>query len=111
MIKKHTELFPADIIVFNGKTGSASFVTVKDKGTYFVPAREEMKLDGIKIPVKRHEPFIFSESKLLSVEGSSRIIRLSLNRIKTQQTCYISEFNMHKYFGKPENPKKFLEGY
>tara|TARA_Y100000034_G_C6588031_1_gene255336 strand:- start:210 stop:545 length:336 start_codon:yes stop_codon:yes gene_type:complete len=109
MAKQHIELFSGDVIIFNKKSGSASFVTVKNKGTYFVPSKEEMKLDGLKIPIKRNEPFIYTDLKLLSVSGKNRIIRLSLNRIKTQQVCYISEFNMHKYFARPENPEKYLQ--
>ena len=105
---KYVELKTGDIILFVKKSGKGSFTTIKDKGTYFMPAKKETRLNGVKIPVARNEPFIFTGSKLLHVKGRHRIVRIELTRIKTKQTCYISEYNLHKYFSKPENQLSYM---
>lgn len=107
-MKKYVELKTGDIILFTKNSGTGSFTTVADKGTYFMPAKKETRLNGTKIPINKNEPFIFTGSKLLYVKGKHRIIRIELTRIKTKQTCYVSEYNMHKYFSRPENQLSYI---
>lgn len=111
MTKKYSELRKGDIIIFNKSSGSASFTTIKEKGSYFTPALKQTRLSGVAIPIKRNEPFIYSGCKLLHAEGTSRTTRIEFTRVKTNQTCYLSEYCMHLYFVKPEDQTKWLEGY
>lgn len=110
-MSKYVELRTGDIILFVKKSGTGSFTTVPDKGTYFMPAKKETRLNGAKIPIAKYEPFIYTGSKLLYVKGKERIIRIELTRLKTKQTCYVSEYNMHKYFGRPENQLSYINNY
>jgi hypothetical protein len=111
MINKHSELYKGDIVIFNSKSGTASFTTIKNKGTYFTPSKIETRLDGIVIPIKKHEIFMYIGNELLCDSSKNRAIRLSFTRAKTNQNCFLSEFYMHKYFVKPEDQTKFLEEY
>lgn len=109
MLNKYSELQRGDIIVFNKSSGSASFTTIEKKGTYFTPAKKQTRLDGISIPIKKHELFMYSGYTLLSANSKERMIRISITRLKTNQSCFLSEFYMHKYFVKPKNQAKLLE--
>jgi hypothetical protein len=100
---KNIEIKEGDIIIFKSKSGSASFVKVDDKGIYFKPAKEGMNLDGIKFPIKRNEAFVYNNVKVLEVKGACRVLRIELTRLKTGQSCYLSEDHFHNYFVKPEN--------
>ena len=108
---KYVELKTGDIITFIKKSGKGSFTTMQNKGTYFMPAKKETRLNGVKIPIAQNEPFIFTGSKLLHVEGKYRMIRIELTRIKTKQTCYISEYHLHQYFSRPENQLSYIKNY
>ena len=106
---KFVEIRKGDVIVFNSKTGNGSFVNIKNKGAYFMPAKKETRLDGQKMPIKRNEPFIFLGSEVLEAKGSTRTLKIVLTRLKTNQTCYISEYYLHKYFSKPENQSYYVQ--
>ena len=109
MLSSHSELRRGDIIIFNKSSGSASFTTIEKKGTYFTPAKRQTRLDGFAIPIKKHELFMYSGYTLLSSNSKERMIRISITRLETNQSCFLSEFYMHKYFVKPKNQAKLLE--
>lgn len=111
MTKKYSELRKGDIVIFNESSGSASFTAIKEKGSYFTPALKQTRLNGISLPIKKNEPFIYAGYKLLHSEGCNRTTRIEFTRVKTNQTCYLSEFCMHKYFAKPEDQTNWLEEY
>lgn len=108
---KFVEMRTGDIIIFKEKSGKASCVQLDNNNTYFVPAKEEMRLSGKKIPIKKNEPFVFTGSEILEAKGSTRVLKISLTRIKTSQECYITEFNLHKYFAKPENHLPYVQSW
>jgi hypothetical protein len=106
---KFVEIRKGDVIVFNSKSGTGSFVNLKNKGIYFMPAKKETRLDGQKFPIKRNEAFIFSGYELLEAKGSTRTTKIILTRVITNQTCFISEYYLHKYFSKPENSSHYVQ--
>jgi len=107
--KKWVEVKNSDIVVFTGKTGTASFTTIKDKGTYFMPAKIGMRLDGYKIPIMQNEPFIYSGYNELGEDRKNNIVKISMIRLKTNQSCSISYYNFQKYFSKTDQPRSFIE--
>ncbi len=109
MQKKWVEVKNSDIVVFTGKTGTASFTTIKDKGTYFMPAKIGMRLDGYKIPIMQNEPFIYSGYNELGEDRKNNIVKISMIRLKTNQSCSISYYNFQKYFSKTDQPRSFIE--
>jgi len=108
---KLIEIRKGDIVIFNKKTGAGSFVLLKNKGNYFMPSKKETRLDGQKLPVKFNEPFVYLGYEILEVKGTTRTIKISLNRMKTNQPCFISEYHLYKYFSKPENHLPYVENY
>ena len=50
---KYVEIRKGDIIIFNKKTGTGSFVNIKGKGNYFMPSKKEIRLDGQKLPIRQ----------------------------------------------------------
>ena len=108
---KFVEIRSGDIVIFKEKSGKGSFVQLDNNDIYFVPAKKEMRLSGKKMPIRRNEAFVFSGSTVLETKGSTRIVKINLTRLKTGQTCYVSEFNLHKYFAKPENHLPYVENY
>jgi hypothetical protein len=110
-MNKYVEIRKGDIIIFNSVSGSGSFVSIKNKGNYFMPAKKEIRLDGQKLPVKRNEPFIYVGSELLEAKGATRMVKIILTRIKTNQECALNEYQLHRYFAKPENYTSYVENY
>lgn len=111
MRKKHAELYSGDIIVFNKSTGAGFIVEIENKGVYFTPAKKGMQLKGNTSIVENNEYFIYNGYKLLSTKGADRLIRINLTRLSTNQLCYITEFDMHKYFAKPERLPSNIESH
>ena len=109
MKKKWVEIKNGDVVLFTGKTGTASFTTLKDKGTYFMPAKKGMRLDGYKIPILKNEPFIYNGYTELGEERKSCIVKINITRLKTNQICSLSYYNFQKYFSLTEDPRGFLE--
>jgi hypothetical protein len=95
------EIRKSDIIVFNRKTGSASFVNVLKKGNYFMPSKINMNLNGVKLVISYLEKFVFVSFETLK-ENAPRILRIELLRIDTGETCFISENDMCRYFALDE---------
>jgi|TARA_B100000902_G_C27106159_1_gene811250 hypothetical protein len=108
---KYVEIRKGDIIIFNSKSGSGSFVYLRNKGNYFMPAKRELRLDGQKLPIKLNEPFVYLGSEVLETKGATRMVRISLTRLKTNQACIVNEYHLHKYFSKPENHLPYVENY
>tara|TARA_Y100000310_G_scaffold207810_1_gene208330 strand:- start:2699 stop:3013 length:315 start_codon:yes stop_codon:yes gene_type:complete len=96
------EIRKSDIIVFNKKSGCASFVNVLRKGNYFMPAKINMHLNGIKSAISYLEKFVFVNFEILK-ENAPRILRIELLRINTGETCFISENDMFRYFSLDES--------
>ena len=84
MQKKWVEIKIGDVVLFMGKTGTASFTTLKDKGTYFMPAKTGMRLDGYKIPVLKNEAFIYNGYTEL---GDDR--KTCVNRINIRESYFL----------------------
>tara|TARA_B100001989_G_C24321753_1_gene355522 strand:- start:287 stop:619 length:333 start_codon:yes stop_codon:yes gene_type:complete len=110
-MKRFVEIRKGDVILFNQESGRGSFVNIKNKGIYFMPAKKQTRLDGQKLPIKKNEPFIFLGSEILNVSGSYRMLKVMLTRMKTNQTCFITEYHLHQYFSKPENHIPYVENY
>ena len=108
---RFVELRKGDIIIFNRESGKGSFVNIKNKGNYFMPAKKQTRLDGQKLPIQKDEPFIFLGSEILKVSGSYRMLKVILTRMKTNQSCYITEYHLHQYFSKPENHTPYVQRY
>jgi len=92
------ELKKGDLVIFNKKSGTGSFVKVNDKGLYFMPAKKDMRLDGIKLPIRQNEVFVYTGYKVLDVTKKSRVIKINLLRESTNQLCSLSENDLHNYF-------------
>ena len=108
---RFVEIRKGDVIIFNKESGKGSFVNIKNKGTYFMPAKKQTRLDGQKFPIQKNEPFIFLGSEVLEVTGPNRMLKVMLTRMKTNQTCYITEYHLHQYFSKPENHMPYVQNY
>ena len=109
MQKKWVEIKIGDVVLFMGKTGTASFTTLKDKGTYFMPAKTGMRLDGYKIPVLKNEAFIYNGYTELGDDRKTCVIRINITRLKTNQVCSLSMYSFQKYFSKTDDPRSFIE--
>ena len=108
---RFVEIRKGDIIIFNKETGTGSFVYLKNKGNYFMPSKKQTRLDGQKLPVKIHEPFVYLGCEVLETKGPTRMVKICLNRMKTNQTCFVNEYHLHQYFSKPENHLPYVENY
>ena len=93
----YRELREGDVIIFYSKSGSGSFVNVKDKGNYFVPSKKGFKLEGQKKPVSKWEKFVYVGNEVLRSD-IPRIVKMSLVRVSTGESCFISEDDMLSYF-------------
>tara|TARA_Y100000310_G_C20406969_1_gene680119 strand:+ start:232 stop:588 length:357 start_codon:yes stop_codon:yes gene_type:complete len=107
--KKWDEVRRGDIVLFTGKTGAASFTTLKDKGTYFMPAKIGMRLDGYKIPILRNEAFIYNGYTELGNDRKTNVVRINVVRLKTNQSCSLSMYSFQKYFAKTNESRSFIE--
>jgi hypothetical protein len=96
------ELKKGDLVIFNRKSGSGSFVKVVDKGLYFMPAKKDMRLDGLKFPIRQNEVFVYMGYKVLykslDIVENDRVIKINLLRETTNQVCSLSENDLHNYF-------------
>ena len=109
MQKKWVEIKNGDVVLFTGKTGTASFTTLKDKGTYFMPAKIGMRLDGYKIPILKDEAFIYNGYTELGDDRKTCVVRINIMRLKTNQACSLSMYSFQKYFSKTDEPRSFIE--
>ncbi len=109
MQKKWVEIKNGDVVLFTHKTGTASFTTIKDKGTYFMPAKIGMRLDGYKIPILKEEAFIYNGYTELGEDRKTCIVKIDITRLKTNQMCSLSYHNFQKYFSKTDDPRSFIE--
>ena len=98
MKPKFIELKTGMIILFKGKTGSASFTEIPDKGIYFTPTKKGLQLNGTRKPIIQHEKFIFTGSEVLHAKGSTRTIKIFLTRIETGEHCFTTESQLWQYF-------------
>jgi len=92
------ELKKGDLVIFNRKSGSGSFVKVLDKGLYFMPAKKDMRLEGLKFPIRQNEVFVYTGYKVLDIAKNDRVIKINLIRESTNQICSLSENDLHNYF-------------
>lgn len=92
------ELKKGDLVIFNKKSGAGSFVKVNEKGLYFMPAKKDMRLDGLKFPIRQYEVFVYMGYKVLDVTKNNRVIKINLLRESTNQICSLSENDLHNYF-------------
>ena len=76
-----------------------------------MPAKKQTRLDGQKLQIQKDEPFIFLGSEILKVSGSYRMLKVILTRMKTNQSCYITEYHLHQYFSTPENHTPYVQRY
>ena len=93
----YRELKPSDVVVFNSESGTGSFVKVKNKGIYFMPAKKGLRLEGEVKPISKGERFIYIDYEILKRE-SPRILRMSLMRQNSGEKCFISENDLFNYF-------------
>jgi hypothetical protein len=107
--KKWVEIKNGDVCIFTGKTGTASFTTIKNKGTYFMPAKIGMRLDGYKIPITENEPFIYNGYTELGKDRKENLIKIDVVRLKTNQACSMSYYDFRKYFSKTDHSRSFIE--
>ena len=98
MKSKFIELKNGMVILFKGKTGSASFTNIKDKGIYFTPTKKDLQLKGERKPIIQYEKFIFTGSKVLHAKGSTRTVKISLIRLETNEHCFVTESQLWQYF-------------
>lgn len=103
------EIRKGDSIVFKRKTGKGSVVFTESNGNYFMPAKIGMRIKGFVKPIQRSEEFIFNDSAVQSVTGSTRVVKCTLTRKVDNTTFFISEMDLMRYFEKPDRSN--LGGY
>ena len=106
---KWIEVKNGDAVYFKEKTGSGSVVKTKNHGRYFMPAKIGMRIKGEINPIEKHERFIFQNSKVQMVDGSSRIVKCFLVRVSDNSNLAISEQQLMQYFYKKDESS--LSGY
>jgi len=104
--QKLKELKSGEIILFKGKTGSASFTKINDKGIYFTPRKKGLQLEGTRKPIIQYEKFIFNGSEVLHSQGSTRTVKIFLTRIETGEHCFATEGQLWQYFTYSEKADK-----
>jgi len=97
---QYTEVKANDIIVFSGASGSGSVVKTAHHGYYFMPAKEGMRLKGIKSPIMKNERFVFTSFRVQKADSEGRIIKCILTRLSNGTNFAISEDFFHRFFNK-----------
>lgn len=97
---KWVEIRNGDTILFKQKTGKGSVVFTANHGNFFMPAKIGMRIKGNKKPIQKNEEFIFNESIVQSVSGTTRVVKCTLTRKLDNSSFYISEMDLMRYFSK-----------